>query len=154
MPVYDRSMPAGIAGNITRRAASVTEPVLLAAETAIGAALAINAEGEAGAAVTAATVKGFLVRIYPTQSAANGFGGGTMAAKGVQDSLRSGWISVQLSAAETATGHKGTPLKLVEVAANGFAVGDLAISEGVAIPGAALTGPADASGIVEIEFNI
>lgn len=154
MTVYDRSMPGGIPGNITRRAVSVTEPVLLSAETAIGAPLALDAQGEAVAAVTAAAVTGFLVRTYPTQSAATGFGAGTAPAKSVRDRLRSGWISVQLSAAETATAVKGTPLKLVEAAAGGFAVGALAISAGVAIPGAALTGPADAAGIVEIEYNI
>lgn len=154
MPVYDRSMPAGIPGNITRRAASVTEPVLLKAETAIGAPLALDAEGEAIAAVTAAAVKGWLVRAYPTQSATTGFGGGTLPAKSVQDRLRSGWISVQLSAAETGTAVKGTPLKLIEAAAGGFAVGELAISAGIAIPGAVLTGPADAKGVAEIEFNI
>lgn len=154
MTFYDRSMPAGIPGNVTRRAGSVVEPVLLAVAAKPGTALALNAEGAAVKAVTAASVKGVLVRAYPTQSNVSDAGVAEVPANTVQDRLRSGWITVQLSAAETTEAVKNAPVKLVEAAAGGFAIGEFAVSAGVAIPGAFFTGPADASGAVEIEFNI
>jgi hypothetical protein len=154
MTVYDRSMPGGIPGAVTRPANSVLEPVLLGAASAPGKPFAINASGKAIQAVTAASVKGVLVRAYPTQSSATALGVGVLDANTVQDGLRSGWIAVQLSAAETAAAVKGAAVKLVEAAADGFAIGEFAISAGVAIPGAVFTGPADSTGAVEIEFNV
>lgn len=154
MTVYDRSMPAGIPGHVTRPAHAVIDPVLLKVAAKPGTALALDAEGEAVKATTAAAVTGILVRTYPVQSAANDFGVADLPAGTVQDRLRSGHIDVQLSAAETGEAVKGTPVKLVEAAANGFAVGEIAISEGVAIAGAYFTGPADADGVAEIEFNV
>jgi hypothetical protein len=153
MTVYDRSMPAGIPGNVTRPNA-VVDPVLLAAAAKPGTPLALNAEGEAIKAVTAASVTGVLVRAYPTQSATTDLGIGEVPANTIQDRLRAGWITVQLSAAEASEAVKGAPVKLVEAAAGGFAIGEIAVSAGVAIPRAFFTGPADASGAVEIEFNV
>lgn len=154
MTVYDRSMPAGIPGDVTRRADSVLDPVQLGGPVKTGGALALTAGGLAVAATTAAGVKGFLARAYPTQSAVTDAGAVTVAAGTVQDRLRSGWMAVQLSAAETAEAVKGTPLKLVEAGTGGFTAGEFALSAGVAIPGAFLTGPADANGVAEVEFNI
>ncbi len=153
MPFYDRSMPGGFPGGLTRRLNAVTEPVTLAAALKPGAPLQLDATGKAIYATASDKIKGFLVRAYPTMggndATLEAYANGT-----TQDQLRSGYISVQLPEAETADAVKGTPLKLVTVAANGFVVGDLSLSEGTAIPGACCTGPADAAGVVEIEYNI
>lgn len=116
----------------------------------------LDASGEAVPATDVAKIHGWLARAYPTQSqtVAEHFGAGNAPAKTMQDSMRSGYISVRISSAEATKPVNGTPVKLVTAAANGFAAGDLAVSEGGVIPGCTFLTEPDASGNVEIAFNI
>lgn len=152
MTVYRFSMPAGFPGTVTRRAESTLEPVLLAAETPHGAPLTLDGQGRAVAAAEAADVDAFLVRPFPTGGA--GANGNSAPAGTVQDRLMRGYISLRLSAAEDTAAIKGVPLRLIEEAGEGFALGELAVSAGVPIPGAVVMGPQDADGNVEIAYNL
>lgn len=152
MTTYLYAMPAGFPGNVTRRADSSLEPVLLAADTPHGAPLTLDAQGRAAATAAAANVNAFLVRPYPTTGV--GAGGNSAPGGTLQDRLVRGYISVRLAGAEDTAAVKGAPVKLVAVAADGYAVGELAVSAGVDVPGAFFMGPQDADGNVEIAFNI
>lgn len=152
MTVYRFSMPAGFPGAVTRRAESTLEPVLLAAETPHGAPLTLDGQGRAVAADEAADIDAWLVRPFPTTGV--GADGNAAPAGTVQDRLLRGYISLRLSAAEDAAAVKGAPLRLIEEAGEGFAAGDLAVSAGVAIPGAVCMGPQDADGNIEIAYNL
>lgn len=152
MTAHLYSMPAGFPGNVTRRAESTLEPVLLASDAPHGAPLKLDAAGKAVAATAAADVNAFLTRPYPSTGA--GADGNSAPGGTIQDRLLRGYLAVRLSAAEATPAVKGAPVKLVEAAAGGFAVGELAVSAGVAIAGAVFTGPQDADGNVEIAFNL
>lgn len=153
MPVFEYRMPAGIPGDITRQAQAKTEPGLAAEAIVYGSAVQLDAAGLlVGPTDDAAPVHGFLARPYPSQASADGSGG--VEAGRVGDVLRSGYMSVKMSAAETSAPVKGTPVKVVFTAAGSFVVGDIAMSEGVAVDGCVFMGPADAAGNVEIAFNI
>lgn len=149
---YLYAMPTGFPGTVTRRAESTLEPVLLAADTPHGAPLALDGAGKAVATTAAASVTAFLTRPYPTTGV--GAGGNSAPGGTIVDRLVRGYLSVRLSAAEETPAVKGAPVKLVAVAADGFAVGELAVSAGVAIPGAVFLGPQDADGNAEISFNL
>ncbi|WP_413206724.1 hypothetical protein [Rhodospirillum sp. A1_3_36] len=150
MPTYTMSMPSGFAGGVSRRAEATLEPVPLSAETPFGAPLALAA-GKAGAAVTAASVTGFLARSYQTGAGVNGDSAGTGS---IQDQLKRGYMSVRLSATEATAAVRGGAVKLIEADAGGYVTGELAVSAGVAIPGATFMGPQDSDGTVEIAYNI
>ncbi|WP_142850957.1 hypothetical protein [Telmatospirillum sp. J64-1] len=152
MTVYLYAMPAGFPGNVTRRAESTLEPVLLATETPHGAPLTLDTEGKAVPTTEADEVSAWLVRPYPTTGV--GSDGNSAPAGTIQDRLLRGYISVRLSAAETQTAVKGAPVCLIAEAGNGFAVGDLAVSAGDPIPGAVFMGPQDSDGNAEIAFNL
>lgn len=159
MPAYIDRMPAGTPGDVSRKAQAVLEPVRLAEDIAFGAPIQLNAEGH-GVNIYDDTkpVYGILARPYPTQSASdadNALGGtGQGKAKTVQDALRSGYMTVRLSAAEGTKPVKGTPVKVVFTATGSYGKGDYAVSQGKEIPGCAYMGTADASGNTEIALNI
>ncbi len=158
MPVFTERMPAGFPGNISRQADAQVEPTVAASAIAFGGPVQLDAAGKIVAAtVEAKGVYGFLARPFPFQARAladNALGGGGIEAGQVGDVMRSGYMSVKMSAAETSTPVKGTPVKVVFTATGSFVVGDIAMSQGVAVPGCIFMGAPDASGNVEIAFNI
>lgn len=155
MVAYLFSMPSGFPGSITRRADSKTEPVVLATTLPVGSVIQLDSQGRGVGPVNgSAKVYGFLVRAYPTSNENDAMGRVTMPAGTVQDVLRAGYMSIQLSDAESVKPVKGMPVKVVFTAASGFAVGDYAISQGVEIPGCIFMGEPDGSGTVEISFNV
>lgn len=154
MVAYERRMPSGIPGAVSRQAHSKLEPVLLGESLPVGTPLQLGATGKAVALTDASKMHGFLVRAFPTQSVSNDFGAALLPSGTMQDSMRSGYMTVKISAAETAKTVNGTPVKIVLTAAGGFAKGDLAISQGTVIPGCTFLGEADSSGNVEVAYNI
>lgn len=72
MSVYDRKMPSGFLGALTRVADSIVESGILAAPAPYGAALMLDAEGKYVPATDAAKIHGFLVRPYPASATLNG----------------------------------------------------------------------------------
>lgn len=106
------------------------------------------------------TVDGFLVRAYPTQGGqADNFGGGTIPASGPIDLMRRGYMTVTLYGATAAV--KGGIVYVRASGQNGTTTfqGGVEAASGsglVALPSRIcyFNGPADASGITEIAFNI
>lgn len=159
MPAYLERMPAGTPGDVSRKAQSVLEPVRLAEDIPFGSPIQLNASGEAVALHDESkSVYGLLARPYPTQSASDAEhalgAGGTGKAGTVGDALRSGYMTVRLSSAEGAKPVKGTPVNVVFAAAGGYAKGEYAVSQGREVDGCAYMGEPDASGNVELAFNI
>lgn len=159
MPAYLFRMPSGIPGEVSRKAQSVLEPVRLAENIAFGAPVQLNAKGEAvNVYDEAKPVYGALARAYPTQGASeadNALGAtGTGKAGTIGDIVRSGYMTVRLSAAEGAKPVKGTPVKVVFTATGGFAKGEYAVTQGKEVTGCTFMGEADAEGNTEIAVNI
>jgi uncharacterized protein YcsI (UPF0317 family) len=159
MPAIHDRMSSGIPGDVSRKADSIIEPVMAAEVIPFGSPVQLDASGKLiGLKDGAKPVYGFLVRAYPTQSisqAGDGLGAsGTSSPNSAADVLRAGYMTVRLSAAEGAQPAKGTPVKAVFADIGAFEVGDIAVSQGVPITGCTFMGEADASGNVEIAFNI
>ncbi len=159
MPVIHERMPAGIPGDVSRKAGAVIEPAVTGSVIPFGSPVQLDAAGKiTGPTAAANPVYGFLVRPYPTQSAtpaqdAPG-ASGTAAAGTVADVLRSGYMTVRLSSAEGGKPVKGTPVKAVFEVAGSFNVGEIALSQGTVIPRCFFMGEADGAGNVEISFNV
>jgi hypothetical protein len=134
-------MPAGFAGDVTRKADGTIEPNILGADCAFGAAV----EMSAGKIIPYAggTLYGFLVRSYPTQGGPTGLtAAGKLPSGSACDVLRRGYISAVLARGAAA---KGAPAYLRITAATGKAVGDLEAAADVgalSIAGAATAGNA------------
>lgn len=157
-------MPAGIPGALSRDAASSTiEPQAANASapfTSYGRFGKIVSEkfvplqsGDAGS-----VVYGALVRPFPTTSSQDGLGVSTPPASGVLDCLRRGYMTVLLA---VGTAAKNGQVYVVTTAGGTVVVGDIVTASSpagggtaVAVTGCIFTGPADASGNVEIAFNI
>ncbi len=150
-------MPAGIPGEITRREDCTIEPNILGADMAFGTCgkivggkfVPIEAGDEA------ADVYGILVRPYPSQGGATGLAtGGKLPSGAPCDVLRRGYISAALA---RGTAAKAGAVHLRVAVAVGKAVGELEAAavadETVALP-ATFMGEADASGNVELAYNI
>ena len=145
MPAYLERMPTGIPGRVSRKSGATLEAVLL------GAAMLFGAPGkivdgkfvplESGDAPS--VIYGFLASSYPTQSDMAGLGGGSAPADTMQSVMRRGYMTVKI---QGGTAAKNTPVHVV--------AGSLTASGGAAIPGCEFQGEADASGNVEISFNI
>jgi hypothetical protein len=152
-------MASGIPGDVSRPAQSLIEPATL------NAALPFSAYGMVGkfaagkfvplaGGETAADVRGFLVRPYPTQTA-NADGSGIQQGI-IGNVMRRGYMTVKCGAgvpakdgqvyARIAAAAAGKPIAGVEATADG--------ANTIAITGCRFTGPADADGNVEIEYNL
>jgi hypothetical protein len=106
------------------------------------------------AADTAASVFGFLVRSYPTQSSSTDFGGGVPPTSGIASAMKRGYIGAKLDGAASAV-KNGTVY--VRTAGTGTVGGVEAAADGTntfALANAYFTGPADASGNCEIAYNL
>lgn len=156
--------PSGIPGDISRRQSSTVEPGILnsalpfaafgvAAKVASGKVVPFAAAGE-----TAASLFGFLVRSYPMTggAASDPLGTATPPTVGVCDLLKRGYMTVKNGAGTPALG--GVVYVRVAAPAGGKPLGGVeAVADStntVVIPNTYFTGPADASGNVEIAYNI
>lgn len=165
MAVFTYRMPAGIPGGINRAEVATVEAQQLDTTnypTSYGVPVAIDATSKNLRKIiggdAAAAVKGFYVRPYPTSngSSSDGLGTVTPPTSGVANVLRRGYMTVK--------NNVGTPAKggqvYVRVTANGgntIIGGVEATSDStntIAPAGCFFTGAADASGNVEIEFNL
>ena len=158
MPAYLERMPAGVPGDVSRKAGASCEANLMgAAPVPFGAFVKlVNGKIEAvGAGATPAQVYGLLVRSYPTTSTSNGFGAGEAGASTTQDVLRRGYMSVQLKGGVAA---RGAQVHVRITAGMGRVPGDLeAAADGVntiAVPACFFMGAADAGSITEVSYNI
>lgn len=156
---YLTRMPSGIPGDISRRAQSVVEQVVLDPAKPFSA-YGLPGKIVAGkfvpleAADTAAVIYGFLVRPYPTQTA-NADGTGVSTGK-VGDALRFGFMTIKNNAGTPALNSQaytrianpvaGKPIGGIEAVADG--------ANTVAIGKCTFKDPGDSAGNVEIEFNI
>ena len=160
---YITRMPAGIAGDVSRKEVAKIEPRMMDPDHAVtlyGVPVKISSAGVAPLTTgdTVATdVYGFSVRPYPLQaSVSEALDAGTPNTNQPLDVLRSGYITVKnnkgtpaLSGAvycRIADGSTAYPLGGIEAASDG---GDCE-----AITGARFMGAADADGNVEIAYNI
>lgn len=156
-------MPAGFPGAVTRADSLTIQQEVIDTNlppTAFGGVVKLVsgllrpiASGDA-----ATVIAGFLVRAFPTQSTTNAYGAATPPTSGIADRLRRGYIAVTLA---LGTAAKNGQAYVVVTAGGSVAVGDIVTAASpagggtaVAIVGAFFTGPADAGGIVELEFNI
>lgn len=167
-------MGAGFAGDVNRtHPASIdpvlndaTNPVLLAGLACLPNAAANGVRSIAAGDTAMTSPYGVMVRSYPFQVAsatnfgAQAFGSSALAGGTIQDTLRSGYILVQLPAGAAAVG-KGSPVFVwcavsagahvqggFEVAATGGSTAALDVNRFM------YNGAADATGIVELAFNI
>ncbi|MFV0410948.1 MAG: hypothetical protein ACK5LJ_14995, partial [Paracoccus sp. (in: a-proteobacteria)] len=105
---------------------------------------------------TDTTVYGLLVRAYPTQSAVNELGKATPTASTVQDVLRRGYMTAVCNAGVAKKG--GAVYVRVDAATTTKPIGGVeAVADGantIEIEGAMFMHDADASGNVEIAYNI
>lgn len=167
-------MGAGFAGDVNRTHPASIEPVMNDATNPVllaGLACLPNAAGNgvrsiAAGDTTMTSPYGVTVRSFPFQQVAASnygsaaFGSAALAGGTIQDVLRSGYIMVQLPAGAAAVG-KGAPVFVwcaasagahtqsgFEVAATGGSTAALDVNR------FSFNGAADASGIVELSFNI
>lgn len=168
MVAYTTRMPAGIAGNTNRQQASTVERQVMSATapaTTYGVFMAMDAPTGTvrlpTAGDTAATIYGLLVRPYPTQSSTDGLNVSTPmtnAQGGEANILKRGYMTVRLMS--------GTAVKggAVGVGLPGDAdtpiggISALPVGATIAPLGSPMTtyftGPADATGMTEIAFNL
>lgn len=147
-------MPTGFAGDVTRsHGAKIETGYVGGADIAYGVPVKVSGdkfvaleEGDA-----AADIYGFIVRSYPS--------GGRTSTDEVAEAgslcgvLRSGYMAVPLA---VGTAAKGAPVYVRTAVDTGKALGDIEVGStagNVAIP-ATFMGEADASGVVEIAYNI
>ncbi|MFJ7312528.1 hypothetical protein ACIQVE_07105 [Pseudomonas sp. NPDC098747] len=152
-------MSAGIPGDVTRASQSTIEPVQLNASNPfsvfgvpgkiVGGKLVPLADGDA-----AGVIYGFLVRAYPyTGSTFTAIMGPTNT---VGDVLRRGYMTVKLNAG-TASKAGQVHVRITAATADKPIGGIEAVADSsntVALTGATFMGAADASGNVEIAYNI
>jgi hypothetical protein len=167
MVAFTYRMPSGIAGEVTRSNSAVIEANLVDTGTpplAFGIFTKLVAGKiqpcAAAGDVAAGVVYGVIVRPYPTQqsSTAPAFGGGVPSLTDPCSILRSGYVNVKLA---RGTAVKGAGVAL-RTTAGTHVVGEIEdltnVSAGdsdcTLVAGAVFMGSADASGNVEIAFNI
>lgn len=163
MVAFTFRMPAGIPGAVSRiESANITPEVLSA--SAPFSAYGMFGKFTAGAFVplesgdAASVITGLLVRPYPTNSGQDGLGTSTPPQTAVVGNrLVSGFMTVLLQGA-TAAVKGGQVYVRTTVGGSGRAVGAIeAAADGgncVAVTRCTFVGPADASGNVEIQFNV
>lgn len=156
-------MPSGIPGAVSRPSQSTIEPAILDPNNAFSAyglfgKIASGKFIPVGAGDAATAVYGLLVRPYPTQgaNASDPLGSAVPATTGVTNILRRGYMTVKLNAGTAALG--GQVYVRVANAATGKPIGGIEAAADstntIAITGATFMSAADASGNVEIAYNI
>jgi hypothetical protein len=167
MVSYLYRMPTGLAGDVSRTNGATIEPVTLTAfgttgsPAGYGIPVAIDTTTGNARTITSADtfIFGLLVREYPTNAGQDALGVQTLApVLGQAGSvLRRGYMTVKLSGSTAAV--KGQPVYVWTAAASGsHIVGGFESTNpggsGFALPNTTFEGPADASGIVEIAYNL
>lgn len=163
MVAFTTRAPAGFPGTVSRSDSLTIEQEIIDSgtpPTAYGQAVKIVsgklrplASGDAGTVAS-----GWLVKPYPAQSSTNSLGTATPPSSGIADRLKRGFLMVAL---KDGTAAKDAQVYVVTTAGGSWVVGDVVASAsptgggtGVAITNAFFTGPADASGNVEIAYKI
>lgn len=163
MTAFLYRMPSGIAGDITRQSLATVESQVLNSslpfagyglfgKVASGKFVPITTGDAAGA------VYGLLARPFPTQgaNASDPLGTSVPATSGVANVLRRGYMNVTLNAGTAALG--GAVYVRVATPGTGKPIGGIeAVSDStntILVAGASFMSAADASGNVEIGFNI
>ena len=163
MTAYTYRMPSGIPGDVTRQSVATIETQILDSGNAFSGyglfgKIASGKFVPVGSGDAASSVYGVLVRPFPTQgaNASDPLGTAVPKTSGAADVLRRGYINVKNNAGTPAVG--GQVYVRVANAATGKPIGGIeAASDStntIAVAGATFTGAADASGNVEIGFNI
>lgn len=154
-------MPSGIPGDISRRENMTIESVPLDS-TKPFSAYGLPGKIVSGKFVpleagdTAAVVYGFLVRPYPTNSAQEPLGTATPPASGIANVLRRGYMTVLNQAGTPALASQ--VYSRVATPSGSKTIGDVEAASDttntIAITGCTFMNAADASGNVEIAYNI
>ena len=156
-------MPYGIPGDVTRAAQATIESGILNSSLPFAGyglfgKIASGKFVPVGSGDAAGAVYGLLVRPYPTQgaNASDPLGTAVPKTSGVADVLRRGYASVKNNAGTAALG--GAVYIRVANAATGKPIGGIEAAADstntIQVDGAIFMGDADASGNVEIGFNI
>ncbi|MDI2595015.1 hypothetical protein POF45_26855 [Pseudomonas sp. 681] len=156
-------MPAGIPGDVTRASQATIEPVFLNPSVPFaGYGLFGKISGGQFVPFGAGDVDGgqygLFARPYPTSggSGSDPLGTSTPPTKGVADVLRRGYMTVKLNAGTAS--KDSTVYVRVAAAATGKPIGGIEAAADstntVAISTASFMGAADATGVVEIAYNI
>jgi hypothetical protein len=164
MAVFTFRMPAGIPGAVNRVEIATIEGQQLDTvhyPTVYGVPVAIDATSKNVRAITAAdttaSVYGFYVRPYPTSgNATDGLGTSTPPVSGIVSVLKRGYMTIKLNgttaAAKNGTVYVRTVTGTFTVVGGVEAAADS--TNTFILTNAYFTGPGDASGNVEIAFNI
>lgn len=168
MVAYTYRMPAGIPGDINRAQVATVEPNIITpagntgAPTQYGVPIVIDAASGQVRTVVAAdtTVYGLLARPFPTQGTTINDPLGGLAvppAQGQCDVLKRGYMTVLLSGVAAAI--KGAPVNVWTAAPSGTHITggfEAAVTGGstIAVPNSYFMGAADASGNIEIAYNL
>lgn len=166
MTAFTFRMPSGIPGALSRPGTSMVMEANVIDSTLPPASYGIPVVVDATslkirnvkAADVAASVYGFLVRPFPTQSSTTAYGSAAPVANSIGDVMRMGYLCVKVT--------NGTPVKngavytrtVLNGAIPAAVLGDVeAVADGTntfAIPGAYFTGGMDANGNSEIAFAL
>lgn len=163
MTAFLYRMPQGIAGDVTRQSVSTIETQILDSGAPFSAyglfgKIASGKFVPVGSGDAASAVYGLLVRPFPTQgaNASDPLGTSVPKTSGAADVLRRGYVSVKLNSGTAALGgavyvrvanaSAGKPIGGIEAAADS--------TNTILVAGASFMGAADASGNVEIAYNI
>ena len=169
MTAYQFRMPVGIPGEVNRVAAATIEAQVVTplgttgAPTEYGIPMVVdNTGGNVGNMRTVqaadASIYGLLVRPFPTGGSQDPLGTSTPPASGLVDILVRGYMLVKLGG-NSAAAKGGTAYVWVAATSTTHIQGhfESTFSSGntIACPGNSyFTGPADATGVVEVAFNI
>lgn len=154
-------MPSGIPGDISRRENMTIESVPFDSGAPFSAyglfgKIASGKLQPVGAGDAAAAAYGLLVRAYPTQSAQEPLGTATPPASGIANVLRRGYMTVKLNSGTAAL--NGQVYVRVANPSGAKVVGGIEAAADstntIAITNCTFMGAADASGNVEIAYNI
>ncbi|CAM2295282.1 Putative bacteriophage protein [Ralstonia mannitolilytica] len=158
---YLYRMPSGIPGDVSRPSQATIEPGIFDSSFPFASygipAKKVNGKIRPVASGDAATVIiGLLVRPFPTRSSQDPLGTSTPPTTGVGDLMRRGYMTVQCNAGTPADG--GTVYVRVAAASGAKVIGGIeAAADGtntVVMAGAVFRSAGDASGNVEIEYNL
>jgi len=158
---YLYRMPSGIPGDVSRPSQATIESGFFDSSfpfasygipvKKVGGKIRPVASGDA-----ATVIIGLLVRPYPTGASQDPLGTSTPPTSGVGNVMRRGYMTVQCNAGTPADG--GTVYVRVAAASGAKVIGGIeAAADGtntVVMAGAAFRNAGDASGNVEIEFNL
>lgn len=161
MTAYLFRMPSGIPGAASREENKTVESVPFDSTTPFAGfglfgKIVSGKLQPVGAGDAATAVYGLLLRPFPANSSQDGLGTATVPTSGIANVLRRGYATVQLNAGtaalnspvyiRVATPSAGKPVGGIEAASD--------TTNTILVAGCTFMGPADASGNVELAYNI